>query len=50
MIKNTNLPYLVPPKGIAIVLFETSIIANINMKYNTMPFLPKGVSRWKGVL
>jgi hypothetical protein len=21
----------------------------INMKYSTMPFLPKGISRWKGV-
>jgi len=49
MIKNTNLPHLVPPKGIAMVLFETSIIPNINMKYSTMPFLPKGISRWKCV-
>ncbi len=49
MIKNTNLLYLVRPKGIAIVLFEPSIIPTINMKYNTMPFLPKGISRWKGV-
>jgi hypothetical protein len=49
IIKNTNLPYFVPPKGTAMVLFEPSIIPNINMKYNTMPFLPNGVSRWKGV-
>jgi hypothetical protein len=49
MIKNSNLPHLIPPKRIAMVLFETSIIPNINMKYSTMPFLPKGISRWKCV-